>query len=224
MPLLLKAVPHHFSLGCLTPNFTEQAPRAVPSNGGMLPWPPRASPSASSSPTGSRVQAPPNVTVGAPPMVNPLLAEALNRPPIHPHYWPGYSLFPLPPPGPLYPPAPLAQPLCNVRVPRPQVSTPGGSISYPAPKKPRRIAPKPRPSLEIDILTVEASAPSSAQPVSGPSKREIVSLPLIESLPAPDVSPPRMAEPTTLEADESEPPLGDQFQSLGPKQRRNNIA
>ena len=158
-------------------------------------------------------------------MVNPLLAEALNRPPIHPHYWPGYSLFPLPPPGPLYPPAPLAQPLGTVSIPRPQVSTPGGSTSYPAPRKPRRIAPKPRPSSEIDILTVETqSVPSSSQSVPGPAEREIISLPLIESLPAPDVSPPRMTEPTSLVADESEPPLGDQFQSLQPKRRRNNIA
>ena len=224
-PLLLKAVPHHFSVGCLTPHFTEQAPRSIPSNDGLLAWPARASSSATSSPTGNRVRAPPNVTMGAPPMLNPLLAEALNRPPIHPHYWPGYSLFSMPPPGPLYSPTPLPQPLCTVRIPRPQVSTPGGSTSYPVPRKPRRIAPKPSSSSDIDILTVEApSAPSSTQSVPGPAGGEILSLPLIEGLPAPDSSPPRMTEPTSLVDVESEPPIGDQFQSLQKKRRRNNIA
>ena len=222
MPLLLKTVPHHFSVG-FPPNFTEQAPRAVPSNGGMLPWPPRARPLAASSPTGSRAPAPPNITVGPPPTIRPLLAEALNRPTIHPHYYPEFSLFPLPPP--LYPPAHLPQPLGAVSSPRTQISAPGSSTSYSATKKPRRIAPKPRKSSEIDILTVETlSVPSSSsQPVSGPAT-EIISLPLIENQPAPSVSPPRMAEPASLVADDSEQPLGDQFQSLQPKRRRNNIA
>ena len=224
-PLLLKAIPHNFSVGCLTPQFTEQAPRSIPSNDGLMAYPARAGLASTTSPLGTQARAPPNITLGTPAMLNPLLSEALNRPPIHPHYWSqGYSLFPMPPPGPLYSPNPLPQPLCSVRIPRPQVSAPGESTSYPVPRKPRKIAPKSSSSTDIDILTVEGpSAPSSTQSLPGPAGGEILSLPLIGGLPAPVSSPTRMPEPTSLIDVDSEPPIGDQFQTLNKKRRRHNV-
>ena len=101
---------------------------------------------------------------------------------------------------------------------RAQTPAPGGST-----RKPRRIAPKPRKSSEIDILTVEpVSVPSSSvQPVSAPAT-EIISLPMMDTQPDTSVSPPRMAETASLAAEEEEA-LGDQFQHLGAKRRRNNI-
>ena len=215
MPLLLQTVPHHFSVN-LTPNFTERAPRAVPSNGGMLPWP-RPRPATAPSPTGYRPPAPPpNVTVGPPPTISPLLAEALNRPVIHPHYYPEFSLFPLPPP--LYHQAQLPHPIGTVNSTRTQTPAPGSSS-----RKPRRIAPKPRKSPEIDILTIDPlpGPSSSAQPTSVPAT-EIISLPVMDTQPDTSASPPRMADSDPLAAEE-EAELGDQFQHLGPKRRRNNI-
>ena len=208
-PLLLQPTPHQFSVN-LTPNFTERSPRAVPCNGGMLPWP---RPPTAPSPTGYRPQAPPpNVTVGPPPTISPLLAEALNRPVVNPHYFPDFSLFPRPPP--LYHQAQLPPlPVNNTRA---QAPAPGGSG-----KKPRRIAPKPRKSSEIDIVTVDPvpGPSSSVQPTSVPA----ISLSVMDTEPDTSVSPPRMAEAAPLSAEEEEE-LGDQFQSLGPyKRRKNNI-
>ena len=196
-PLLLQPTPHQFSVN-LTPNFTERSPRAVPCNG-SLPWP---RPPAPPAPTACRPQAPPNVTVGP----HPLLAEALNRP----VYFPDFSLFPRPPP--LYHQAQLPPLPVTTRV---QAPAPGGSSG----KKPRRIAPKPRKSEEIDIVTVSVPG-TSAQPRPVPASETI-------SLPAGNIEPDtsvKMEEAVPLSREEEEE-LGDQFQSLGPyKRRKNNIA
>ena len=206
-PLLLQPTPHQFSVN-LTPNFTERSPRAVPCNG-SLPWP--RSPAAPA-PTAGRPQGPPNVTVGPPP-ISPLLAEALNRPVVNPHYFPDFSLFPRPPP--LYHQAQLPPLPLTTRV---QAPAPGGSSG----KKPRRIAPKPRKSEEIDIVTVNVPG-TSAQPRPVPAS-ETISLSAGNIEPDTSVSPPRMEEAVPLSAEEEEE-LGDQFQSLGPyKRRKNNIA
>ena len=231
-PLLLRSQPHHFSVGCLTtPQFAEQAPRSIPTNDGLLAWPARAGFTSTSSPPGGQTRGPPNVSMVPPAMLNPILSQALSRPPSNLHYWPqSYSLFSMPPPGPFHPPGPLPQPYCSIRILTPQVPAPGGPKSHPVPRKLKKIAPKPvSSSSDVDIIsifpsTVEgANAPSSTESLPGTSGGERYSLPPIVGLPAPDSSPTMIPETTSLIEDDQEPPIGDQFINLNKKRRRNNI-